>query len=141
MPLSEWLPVLRVPHANWVNIQYGPCDALLRKMADDYGVIIHDWDDLDQTRDMESMAALLSELDLVISVNNSAVHLAAALGRPVWLLLPLAADWRWMVRRVDSPWHPSVRLFRQTTRREWANIFGPLRAKLTRLVERNCDAA
>ncbi len=85
-PLDQWLPILRIPDIRWVNIQYGPCDGLLRKMADEYGITIHDWNDLDQTRNMEGMAAMLSQLDLIISVPNSAVHLAAAVGSPVWLL-------------------------------------------------------
>jgi len=90
---------------------------------------------------MEGMAAMLSQLDLIISVPNSAVHLAAAVGSPVWLLHPLVADWRWMADRADSPWHRSVQVFRQNSRREWTDVFALIRAELIELVQQRRDAA
>ncbi len=67
-------------------------------------------------RDFEDTAAILSEVDLLISIDSSPVHLAGALGCPAWVMLPLLPDWRWLLEREDTPWYPSVRLFRQ---REW----------------------
>lgn len=69
-----------------------------------------------QITDFEDTAAILSEVDLLISVDSSPVHLAGALGRPAWVMLPFLPDWRWLQGRDDTPWYPSVRLFRQT---EW----------------------
>lgn len=68
------------------------------------------------------LAAFISHLDLVITVDTLAAHLAAALGRPTWLMLQHAADWRWMVERDNSPWYPSMRLFRQTRQGDWASV-------------------
>ena len=83
--------------------------------------------------DFSETAALVSCLDLVISVDTSVVHLAGALGRPVWTLLPYAPDWRWLLDRDDSPWYPTMRLFRQTAARDWADVLGRVRAALAGL--------
>jgi tetratricopeptide (TPR) repeat protein len=80
-------------------------------------------------------AALISHLDLVISVDTSVAHLAGALGRPVWVLLPFVPDWRWLLNREDSPWYPTACLFRQTDAREWHGVVHRVRAALLELVE------
>jgi len=80
-------------------------------------------------------AALISHLDLVISVDTSVAHLAGALGRPVWVLLSFVPDWRWLLNREDSPWYPTARLFRQTDAREWHGVVHRVRAALSDLVE------
>jgi tetratricopeptide (TPR) repeat protein len=72
--------------------------------------------------DYADTAALISQLDLVISVDTSVAHLAGALGHPVWLLLPFAPDWRWLMQREDSPWYPSMRLFRQPVAGDWNSV-------------------
>ena len=84
--------------------------------------------------DFAETAALVSCLDLVISVDTSVVHLAGALGRPVWTLLPHVPDWRWLLDRDDSPWYPTMRLFRQTVSRDWADVIDRVRAELVGLV-------
>ena len=73
-------------------------------------------------QDLEDTAALTSLCDLVISVDTSTVHVAGALGKPVWVLLPFVPDWRWMLHREDSPWYPSAKLFRQTQRGRWDDV-------------------
>jgi hypothetical protein len=67
-------------------------------------------------------AALIGQLDLVITVDTAVAHLAAALGKPVWIALPFTPDWRWQMERSDSPWYPGVRLFRQSVRGDWSNV-------------------
>ena len=67
-------------------------------------------------------AALIAELDLVITVDTSIAHLAGALGQPAWVLLPFAPDWRWLLDRDDSPWYPTLRLFRQSQPRDWTSV-------------------
>jgi ADP-heptose:LPS heptosyltransferase len=69
--------------------------------------------------DFAETAALLACLDLVISVDTSVAHLAGTLGRPTWVLLPHVPDYRWLLKRDDSPWYPTMRLFRQDERRDW----------------------
>ena len=80
--------------------------------------------------DFAETAALVSCLDLVITVDTSVAHLAAAVGRPTWILLPYVADWRWLLDRDDSPWYPTVRLFRQTATREYGSVLDRVRAEL-----------
>jgi ADP-heptose:LPS heptosyltransferase len=77
-----------------------------------------DW--MDEVKDFSDTAALIENLDLVISVDTAVAHLAGAMGKPVWVLLKLAPDWRWMIDRADTPWYPTMRLFRQKTLGDWA---------------------
>jgi tetratricopeptide (TPR) repeat protein len=72
----------------------------------------------------------LAEIDLVISVDTSLVHLCGAIGKPCWALIPHAPDWRWMLNRTDSPWYPSLRLFRQPQLHDWASVFAAITAEL-----------
>lgn len=80
--------------------------------------------------DFADTAALLECLDLAIVVDTAVGHLAAALGRPAWILLPYAPDWRWLLGRADSPWYPSARLFRQSAPQDWASAVGEAKAAL-----------
>ena len=72
--------------------------------------------------DFADTAALVAELDLIISVDTSTAHLAAAMGKPVWLLSRYSGCWRWLTDRADSPWYPSLRLYRQDRPRDWAGV-------------------
>lgn len=83
-----------------------------------------------QLRAFDDTAALIANLDLVISVDTAVAHLAGALGAPVWILLPVVADWRWFLARSDSPWYPSVRLFRQAEQGEWEELINRVRLTL-----------
>ncbi|MBL6945892.1 MAG: tetratricopeptide repeat protein [Rhodospirillales bacterium] len=82
-------------------------------------------------RDFSDSAATVSCLDLVIAPDTAIVHLAGALGKPVWTLLPFVADWRWMADREDSPWYPSMRLFRQQSPGDWAGVVERVKKELT----------
>ena len=77
------------------------------------------WCCLEARNDFDGTAALVDSLDLVVSVDTSIAHLAGALGRPVWILLPFAPDWRWLNARADTPWYPTARLFRQSRQDDW----------------------
>lgn len=84
-------------------------------------------------------AALISQLDLVVSVDTSVAHLAGALGTPVWILLPFSPDWRWLLDRQDSPWYPTARLFRQGKAREWQGVVADVRDALDEFVQQRRD--
>ena len=77
-----------------------------------------DW--TDRLNDMADTAALIENLDLVITVDTAIAHLAGALGKPVWVLIQYMPDWRWMLNRTDTPWYPTMKLFRQQSPRDWS---------------------
>ena len=114
--------------ASFVSIQREPTAEDAAAMA---GIprLLHLGSELD---DFDDTAAVLSLVDLAITVDTSVAHLAGALGRPTWLLVPFAPDWRWMLDREDSPWYPTARLFRQPAPGDWASVIGAARAELVR---------
>jgi hypothetical protein len=80
----------------------------------------------DELIDFTDTAALCDLMDLVISVDTSVAHLAGAMGKPTWIMLPYVPDWRWMLNRDDSPWYSSVKLYRQDEQRNWAPVIGKI---------------
>lgn len=88
----------------------------------------------DRLSDFAETAALVMNLDLVISVDTSVVHLAGALGKPVWVLLPFSPDFRWLLDRADSPWYPTARLFRQQQIGQWQPVLAEVKAELSSLL-------
>ncbi len=84
--------------------------------------------------DFEDTAALVANLDLVLCVDTSIGHLAGAMGRPAWIMLPFAPDWRWMLGRADSAWYPSVRLYRQPAPQAWTEVIAQVLEDLGRQV-------
>jgi ADP-heptose:LPS heptosyltransferase len=102
--------------------------------VDDDGAIV-DLGELDTHRGaFMDTAAIMMNLDLVITSDTSVAHLAGALGVPVWVALPFVPDWRWLLDRSDSPWYPTMRLFRQKRIGDWAGVFEEIRAALAERV-------
>ncbi len=124
-PLPALAGLFALPNVAWINLQLGAGREELRAVA----TPILDWGD-EQT-DYAETAALLAELDLIITVDTSIAHAAGALGRPVWVMLQQSADFRWLSERTDSPWYPSARLFRQPRAGDWSAVVADLRAALT----------
>jgi hypothetical protein len=125
VPIESLLPLLSVPGIEWHAVQKVIPPAQRRWFAGsltDHSAVLHDYADT---------AALLSLLDLVVTIDTSVAHLAGALGLPVWVMLPHSADWRWLLDRSDSPWYPTARLFRQRRVADWpavvADVAGALR--------------
>jgi ADP-heptose:LPS heptosyltransferase len=85
---------------------------------------------IDQLSDLDIFAAQIAAMDLVITIDNSTAHLAGALGVPVWVLLPFAPDWRWLLDREDCLWYPTMRLFRQTELGNWQSVVERVRSSL-----------
>jgi tetratricopeptide (TPR) repeat protein len=109
IPLSTLLPLTQLPGVQCFSLQKGDAGAF-RDATPDAGALV---DFTGAWTDMNDSAAMIAELDLVITVDTSIAHIAGALGRPVWVMLPPNADWRWLLEREDSPWYPSARLFRR----------------------------
>ncbi len=86
--------------------------------------------------DFTDAAAAIESLDMVISVDTAVLHLAGAMGKCVWALLPFAPDWRWMLGRADSPWYPTMKLFRQEEWGDWNSVFRNVAEELRALVAR-----
>jgi len=129
--LGALLPILDVD-ADFISLQKDvrPADAVvLGQRADiaQFGGALSDFSD---------SAALISELDLVITVDTSVAHLAGALGRPTWILLPYLPDWRWLLDRETSPWYPTACLFRQDETRAWSNVIPRVRQALLELIQK-----
>jgi tetratricopeptide (TPR) repeat protein len=121
--LEQWTALFSIPGVHFINLQYGDCAEELGEVEEKSGVTIHHWKDADPLTDLDGFAAQVSALDLVISVDNATVHMAGALGIPVWTLLPFACDWRWMREYEDTPWYKTVRLFRQSSQGDWNKMF------------------
>ncbi len=125
--LAALEPLLQVEGAHFYSLQLGEEAA---RQAQATGRIV----DLSEvTEDMADTAAQIEQLDLVISVDTSVLHLAGALGKPTWALLPYTADWRWLLNRSDTPWYPTVRLYRQQEPGQWAPVVEAVRAALAAL--------
>jgi hypothetical protein len=123
IPLDQLLAFRDIPGIVWVSVQknFSHIDEQL-------------WPDMvwlgESLTDFADTAAVMRTLDLVISVDTAPAHLAGALGLPVWTMLPYAADWRWLMDREDSPWYPTMRLFRQSRRCDWSTVISTIRDEL-----------
>ncbi|KDB07775.1 hypothetical protein LIG30_3116 [Burkholderia sp. lig30] len=136
MSLAALAPLAR-PDVTYVAIQKGPAAAQAAEPPPGMSLVSLS----DEIADFEDTAAILSIADLLISVDSSPVHLAGALGRPTWTMLPFVPDWRWLLGRVDTPWYPAMRLFRQHTRGDWAGVVAAMAQELDRVVARSARSA
>jgi tetratricopeptide (TPR) repeat protein len=116
--LETLLPILRIPGIDWFSLQKGPAAEQLEELPSDVTVL----DGSSQDKDLAETAALVSTLDLVVSSDTCIPHLAGAMGKPAWMLLPHLGDWRWMQEKETTPWYPTARLFRQRTSGDWAGV-------------------
>jgi tetratricopeptide (TPR) repeat protein len=126
MSLSRLAPLADVPGISLFSLQKGDAANQLREVP--FGSRIIDLQD--QIPDFADTAAAIANLDLVIAVDTAVAHLAGAIGKPVWLLIATAPDYRWMLDREDSPWYPTMRLFRQKTRDDWDEVILRVRDEL-----------
>lgn len=137
--LLDWAPILTTPGVTFVNLQYGDCAPELAAIEGALGVSVHHDGTIDQMHDLDGFAAQVAALDLVISVSNTTVHFAGALGTPCWVLLPAGPGliWYWFLDREDSPWYASLRLFRQLSPGAWAPVLERVAGELRRLTADN----
>jgi Flp pilus assembly protein TadD len=122
---SKLAPLADIRPVQWISLQMG--NPARGAQAAPPAMKLIDW--TTEFYDF-SDAALMANLDLIISVDTSVAHVAGALGKPIWLMLSLAADWRWLRGRIDTPWYPTMRLFRQSTLGDWGSVIQPVAAAL-----------
>jgi Flp pilus assembly protein TadD len=128
LPLAAFAPLGAIAGISWHSLQKG---SAAEAAAPPPGMLLQNLEP--HLKDFSDTAAILSNLDLLITMDTAIAHLAGALGTPVWVLLPFVADWRWMRDREDSPWYPAARLFRQTAAEDWQGVVGRVRPELDRL--------
>ena len=130
--LSQFAPLLEIPGVQFIGLQKGPA---AKQRFNPEEANIHFANLGEEFKDFSDTAGLIENLDLVISVDTAVAHLAGAMGKPVWVLLPFIPDWRWMIDRADSPWYPRMRLFRQKISEDWNSVFEQTADELRALVE------
>ena len=128
--LSLMAPLSSAKGVRFISLQKG--DGADQAKKPPVGMELHDW--TEELHDFADTAALVSQLDLVIYSDTAVAHLAGAMNKPVWLLLPFIPDWRWLLGREDSPWYPSMRLFRQSSPGDWGSAIGRAADELRRWV-------
>jgi hypothetical protein len=131
--LARLAPLARVRGVSFVSLQKPLPQSDVASMSQFPGLS-------DIAGDFGETAAMMLNLDLVITVDTAMGHLAGALGRPVWLLLSKAADWRWMIDRSDSPWYPTARLFRQKTPGDWDPVIAEAATALAECVRAGAES-
>jgi tetratricopeptide (TPR) repeat protein len=130
LELSEWGPILSNPDCAFINLQYGDVGRDVDFARQSMGVEIF-WDkEVNPLGNMDPFAAQVAAMDLVISVDNSTIHFAGALGKPTWALLPVNSDWRWLTERSSALWYKSLELFRQKPESGWDPIVAEIAARL-----------
>lgn len=129
--IHHFLPLLQIPGISFVSIQKGPPLMQLREIEEGSEILNLD----PELTDFAETAAALANLDLLISTDTSVVHLAGGLDFPVWTILHTSSEWRWMLKRSDSPWYPSMKLFRQTEPGDWSIIFDQVKEELHQLAQ------
>ena len=134
--LEDFAPLFELPGTEFVSFQVG---RPVRELRAGWRGLVHDPGDALAT--LEATADALMEVDLIITVDTMLAHLAGALGRPVWNLLAFAPDMRWMLDRADTPWYPTMRLFRQPRPNDWAGVFREVRRELEAHLARAAGAA
>ena len=124
--LSTFLPLLSTVGCTWVSLQKGDAARQIAALPSDVSVL----DASSHDRDLAETAAFVASLDLVITTDTCIAHLAGAMAKPVWILLPHLADWRWMEQTDTSPWYPTARLFRQPRPGDWTSLIERIAAEL-----------
>jgi len=126
IPLELLVPLMSVPDTTFYSLQFGSGAEQMTQIPPGVHLIDLGAD----LKDFANVAAVIANLDLVISVDSSVAHLAGAIGKPVWILLNKGCDWRWFMDREDSPWYPTARLFRQTTPGGWQDVVNRVESEL-----------
>jgi len=139
IPLEVFCRGLNAVDAGFFSLQKGEqAEAEIRLRQQDYWPQGNFYNFMDEDREFSDTAAIIANLDVVVSVCTSIAHLSAALGKPTWILLKFDNDWRWLLEREDSPWYQSAKLYRQAKDQLWEPVLRRVASDLTKLVETRC---
>ena len=119
-----------------LNLQYGDVDEEIREFTKSTGIEVLQCSSVNLKEDLDGLAALIELCDLVVSTSNVTIHMAGALGKDSWLLLPFAANFWWLIERTDSLWYPSVKLYRQESLQDWSGVLKSIRLDLDQRFEK-----
>jgi len=135
LDLKQWAPILQIPGVRFVDLQYGDTAEERAAVEAELGIQITHMPDLDLHQDIDGIVALAAACDIVISVSNTTAHLAAAVGRPTWVLVPASAGnlWYWMRGRDSTPWYPTAVVFKQPKLGAWAGLIAEIESRLKNL--------
>jgi hypothetical protein len=130
--LADLQPLLELPDVVFVDLQYGDTGAEREALQESTGIEVRRIPEIDNFNDLDGLAALMEACDVVVTVSNTTAHLAGSLGRPLMVMLPEAFGlvWYWHAGRMDSPWYPQARLFRQTTPGQWGSVINEVSTAL-----------
>jgi Flp pilus assembly protein TadD/glycosyltransferase involved in cell wall biosynthesis len=131
-PLNQFLTLLEIPGVTLYSLQKGAAAADLAQIQHDNLIDLGE-----QLQDFADTAAVVQQLDLVVTIDTALAHLAGALGHQVWVVLPFAPDWRWLLHRTDCPWYPTMRLFCQPRSGDWHSVFTQIREQISKLHSRS----
>jgi ADP-heptose:LPS heptosyltransferase len=131
LDLQALCSALNFPMVRFVNLQYGDVSRDLAALDASVQSRMFICPDIDNLRDLDGLAALMCNCDLIVTVGNTTAHLAGALGLKAWVLLPFSPSWRWMNSGSQTPWYPALRLYRQAATKDWQSVLGQVRRDFT----------
>ena len=120
-----------------INLQYGDVDDEIQEFKEETGIDVVQCESVDNREDLDGLAALIEICDIVVSTTNVTVHMAGALAKETWVLLPYVAKFWWLLERTDSIWYPSLTLYRQPKLDDWDSVYASIRKNLETRLERD----
>jgi hypothetical protein len=135
--LADFEALLRLPNCRFVDLQYGDTGEERAALTRDLGIVVERLADIDNTSDLDGLAALMTACDVIVTVSNTTAHLAGALGRPVFVMVPhgFARIWYWFHDRSQSPWYPRVEVRRQRSGQPWADVVAAVTREVSALMD------
>jgi len=134
--LNEFVSAFNMPGVRFVSLQYGDVSNEIAELKKQHLIEVTQYKKINNQTDLDGLASLISACDLVISADNTTVHLAGALNIPCWVLLPMVPSWRWLSGVTLSPWYPSIRLYRQQQLGQWGEVLKAIREDLMPLLKK-----
>ena len=131
--IEKMLPIFKKPNCDFINLQFGETKDDLEKLKSKHGIEVQNIGEIDNFRDVENLAALINNLDLIITIQNSTAHLSAALGKETWIMLTKNSRWHWTINEKKSLWYPKAKLFQQDQLGDWNKVINDVSMSLKKI--------